>query len=753
MRILIFITLNILLTISVFSQNVLTGHIRGLDDKGDESPVPGAMIGWLGTPKGTTTDSAGAFRLPYYGNATTVVIWHAAFLSDTIKVGKQRTLDVVLKPAVRELEGVSVVGKRPETVVDFLRTQPLQIITEKELFKAACCNLSESFETNASVDVSFTDAITGARQIEMLGLSGIYTSVTLENMPFIRGLPSSVGLTFIPGPWIKSINVSKGIGSVINGFESITGQIDIDLQKPEDNDDKPFFLNFFGSQEQRFEGNLNARSALSDNLASMTFLHASSQQHHLDRNGDRFVDMPVFTATDLSQRFHYSSGEGWDAFLGVQLVNDKRDGGTLMGGTAPASMNPAAETSFDYGTRVRFLRIEGKTGRFDPDNPAESFGVQWSLSRYHNTSRYGPRSYDGTEQSGYLNVIVQSTLGSMLHMFKAGVSFLFDEFDETFASNAFGRTERTPGVFFEYTYKNETDFSMVAGIRVDRHNAYGTMITPRLHVRYAPDDNWVFRLVGGKGYRTANILTEHAAIFASSRTFSIQRSGNFGFGLEQESAWNYGANVTRYFRANNREGTISVDVHRTQFNTQVIADLDSKPREVQFLSLRDGSYANSAQIELNLHALKGLDVRLAYRFLDVQQKVNGSWRQAAFTARHRSLLNVAYTTPVENPGDHQTTIDVTVQWFGSKRIPETSTNPEGLRARAFSPDFATVNMQASRSIFAGLELYLGIENLFDFRQTDPIIDPGNPSGPYFDASLVWGPISGRAAYGGMRFRF
>ncbi len=745
--------LTLLLSVDGLSQNVLTGKALGLDDKGVESPIPGAMVFWMGTTKGTTTDSAGSFRLPFYGEATTVIIAHAAFIADTVKVGRQRNLHIVLHPSVRELEGVSVVGERSETVIDFMRTQPLQIITEKELFKAACCNLSESFETNASVDVSYTDAITGARQIEMLGLSGIYTSVTLENMPFIRGLPSSVGLTFIPGPWIKSINVSKGIGSVINGFESITGQIDIDLQKPADNDDKPFFVNLFGSQEQRFEGNLNARTVLSDNWTSMTFLHASSQQHHLDRNGDRFVDMPIFTATDVSQRFYYASDGGWDALLGVQLVNDRREGGTLMSGLAPATTNPANAPAFDFDTHVQFLRIEGKTGHYDPEKPAESFGVQWSLTRYRNTSQYGPRDYDGTEQSGYLNVIYQSTFGSMMHRFKAGLSFLFDEFDETFASNLFKRTERVPGVFLEYTFNNETDLSVVAGMRIDRHSAYGTMITPRLHVRYAPNEEWVFRVVGGKGYRTANILTEHAAVFASSRTFSIRPPGTFGFGLEQESAWNYGANITRYFRANDKEGTISFDIHRTQFNSQVVADLDSRPREVRFITLRDGSFANSVQLELNLPALKGLDLRLAYRFLDVQQNIDGAWLQAVLTAKHRALLNLAYATPVESPDDPRTTLDLTLQWFGPKRLPGTSTNPEAFRARSFSPDFALVNMQVSRSILLGMELYIGMENLLDFRQNNPIIDPGNPSGPYFDASLIWGPISGRSVYGGVRYRF
>jgi outer membrane receptor for ferrienterochelin and colicin len=374
------------------------------------------------------------------------------------------------------------------------------------------------------------------------------------------------------------------------------------------------------------------------------------------------------------------------------------------------------------------------------------------LTRYRNTSEFGSRDYSGTEQSGYINAIYQTALGALVHQMKVGLSFLFDQYDEIFAMMPFARVERVPGAFLEYSYI-EPDLSIVAGIRVDRHNAYGTMVTPRLHFRYAPDDNWVFRLVGGKGYRTANILTEHAAVFASSRAISIQSSGSFGFGLDQEVAWNVGANVVRHFRANGQEGSISLDLHRTQFSTRVVADLDSRPREVRFIAVRDGSFSNSVQAELNLQALKGLDLRLAYRYLDVQQKLDGIWYQSALTARHRALLNLTYTTPTESPDDNRTTVDGTVQWFGSKRIPGTQSNPEQFRARTISPNFALVNLQASRRILAGLEMYIGIENLFDFRQSDPIIDPGNPSGPYFDASLIWGPIMGRSAYGGMRYWF
>ncbi len=727
------------------AQEILRGVILSREADGTEMPVAGASVYWKGTTRGTSTDTAGTFSLPFVHDAHLLIISHAAYAPDTLDIHEAKRLRVVLTPLAREVEGVQVVGQRTATVIDYLSAESVQRMTRKELAKAACCNLSESFETNPSVDVSFTDAITGTRQIEMLGLSGIYTQTSLENLPYIRGLTANVGLTFIPGSWIRAINVSKGIGSVANGYESITGQIDVDLRRPGDEEEKRFFVNLYGNADQRFEGNFNFRQALGERWSTMTLLHASSQRHSIDRNADRFLDMPVFTTLNAIQRWGYADENGWEGQVMAQFVKEDREGGTHDHLSSPPPQ------VFHFGAKTEYLRLSAKAGHVFEGRPYQSFGVQFSLGRYRNAAFFGPRDYEGIEETAYLNVLYQSIIESTTHKFRTGASILLDRFDERFERTPYVRTERAPGLFFEYTYAPVDELTMVAGIRTDFHNAYGTMVTPRLHVRYSPAEDWVIRAVAGRGHRTANIFAENAMVFASSRAVGIDATVPFGYGLDQEIAWNVGANLTHYFLVDYREATVSVHLYRTFFEKQVVADLDSYPHQVRFRSASDGSYANSVQLELNLQPLERLETRLAYRFLDVRQNLSGTWLQRALNAQHRALLNIAYAAEQEDGGAPSMTYDVTVQWFGPKRIPSTAANPEGLRARSSSPPFATLNAQITRTLFAGLELYVGGENLLDFRQDNPILDAGNPASPYFDAALIWGPLGGRMIYAGVRW--
>jgi len=724
------------------AQESVRGTVRSRES--GSVPVIGANVYWIGSSVGTTTDTAGTFVLRRPADVHELVIRHAAYEPDTLDVHGAASLEILLTPSAHEIQEVQTTGDRASTTIDYMDPRSMQTMTQRELTKAACCNLSESFETNPSIDVSFTDAITGTRQIEMLGLSGIYTQTTMENVPYIRGLTSTVGLSFVPGPWVKAINVSKGVGSVANGYESITGQIDVDLRQPQEEEESRVLLNAYGNQDKRFEGNLHLRQPIGEHWSSMTQVHASSQREEVDGNSDGFLDMPLFTRVSLGQRFHYSGGNGWQGQLLAQYANDRKDGGTRT--------DVAGSAAFPYDTRAEFLRLGGKTGYVLPGSASTSVGLQWYLSSYRTASTFGMRSYDGVERTGYVNLLFQSEISSPVHKYRVGISALFDNFDEQFQSERFDRIERVPGVFLEYTYAPMDDLTVMAGLRADHHNAYGTMVTPRFHVRYALTEDWVARFVAGRGYRTANIFTENATVFASNREVVLVPSTEYGYGMDQEVAWNYGFNLTHYFLVDYREATVALDAYRTVFQRQVVADLDTDPQQVRFLSVADGSYANSIQLELNIKPLQQLETRVAYRFLDVRQRISGRWLQKPLSAKHRALVNMQYLTPVEQEGDPRTAVDLTVQWFGSKRIPSTAGNPEGHRARETSPEFATVNLQVSQTLAHGFELYLGAENLLGFRQNDPILDAHDPHSPYFDASLVWGPVSGRMVYAGLRYR-
>jgi outer membrane receptor for ferrienterochelin and colicin len=735
-----------LLSVQVFAQDLITGTVKEKDEKGNLKPLIGANIIWQGTSHGTTTDNKGLFELHLTKESNTLLVSFIGYKTEKIIITGQRKIEVILELESKELSDVEVVGQQNSSFQDYNGVENTLIMTKKELQKAACCTLAESFETNPSIDVSFTDAITGVRQIEMLGLAGIYSQISMEALPYIRGLMSNVGLFFVPGTWINAINVSKGIGSVSNGFESITGQIDIDMQKPfSDAEEKPGFLNIYGDNEQRFEGNLNYRYTFNENLSSITLLHASSRQSRKDINSDAFIDMPTFNTFNIMQRWQYLSFEGWESQLGFQIVNDKKESGT----TNQDSDNGHV---YKFGSANKLFNLYGKTGYVFPDEEGKSFGLQWSFNNYESSSHFGHKTYTGKEKNLYLNFIFQSHLWNDLHIMRAGISYVYDEFRETFARSNYDRIERIPGAFLEYTYKPNTELTVVTGLRADNHNPFGIFFTPRIHIRYSPDEDWVFRLAAGRGYRTSNIFVEYSSSFASSRSINILRSNNFGYGLEMESAWNYGLNVTYYFLYNYRDATLSVDIYRTNFDKVTIADIDSDSRKIIFSSVDNGAYSTSFQAELNIEPAQFLTTRLAYRFIDAQQLINGSWKEKPFSAKHRVLLNLGFSSQRESIDDPQMLYDLTVQWFGSKRIPSTESNPVGLRAKSNSPAFFLVNSQITRSFSALFDLYIGIENLFDFRQTNPIIDAENPNGQYFDASLIWGPISGKMVYAGLRYK-
>jgi outer membrane receptor for ferrienterochelin and colicins len=735
-----FVLVAVLLAVPVMAgaQSVVRGSIRERTEGDQLQPVPGAGVNWLGTRIGTSADTAGNFTIPLPANKTPLVVRCVGYLPDTVDVDPTRPVLVILKAEARQVADVEIVGERSSTSVDYLDPRGVQVMNQKELIKAACCNLSESFTTNPSVDVSFTDAITGTKQIEMLGLAGVYSQITAENLPAIRGLASNVGLSYIPGTWIQSIQVSKGVGSVANGYESITGQINVELRKPDDEEEKRFYLNLFGNQESRLEGNLHYRQALGNELSSLTFLHFGALRRRSDTNGDRFVDMPLSNTTNVLQRFNFANEDRWIAQLSANFVDDRREGGTT-GNDHP----------YDFAMHSQQTRVWGKIGHVFSTDQSGSFGLQWSLSRYHQTAMIGEREYTGDERTGYLNFLLDSQLGTKAHRLRGGLSFLFDQFDESFTGTGFARIERVPGLFAEYTFSPDEDFTVVAGIRLDRHNEFGSFATPRLHVRYAPDDDWVFRVVGGRGQRTANALAENLAYLASSRRVDMPPLIH-GYPFSPEVGWNIGFNLTHYFLWDYREVTMTVDYYRTWFENQVVVDLDRNPQVLSFSNLDGVSYSNSVQWQIDAQPIERLETRVAYRYLDVRQTLAGTLREHPFVARHRAFVNLAYSTDRENPDQRQMLYDFTVQWYGPKRLPDTQQNPPEYRVSDHSPSFALVNAQVTMSFTINLDLYIGVENLLNFRQSNPILDADHPDERYFDSALVWGPITGRTAYLGMR---
>ena len=713
-----------------------------LEDQGGKEPVPliGTNVYWIGQDDGTSTDLDGVFYLPKKEAGSKLIFSYIGYQNDTIEVGEEEYVQIILTPD-NLLDEVEVSARKKTTEISFVNPLKVEKISERELLKAACCNLSESFETTPSVDVSFTDAITGTSQIQMLGLAGKYTQITRENMPDVRGLSVNYGLSYIPGTWVNNINLSKGAGSVANGFESIAGQIDVQQKQPANME--KVYLNAYANEGGRYELNANILQDLGDQWGTGLFLHVNRMQERHDRNSDSFLDKPLTKQFIIQNRWQKYNSDG----IGFQ-TNFKGSFIDNMGGEI--GFNSENEGSSEiWGMEVQTRRFENwsKLGWVNKDKPYQSVGFQVSGVIHDHKSYFGLNDYDANQKSIYANLMYQSIIDNTNHQIRFGGSLQYDHYDESLNGTDFGRYELVPGAFGEYTFANLDRLSLVTGLRIDHHNHYGFFATPRLHFRYAMSDNSVLRISGGRGQRTANILSENTALLASSRQIEIMGSDmDTPYGLEAEVAWNYGVNFTHNFIWSSREGLVSLDLYRTDFQNQIVLDLEQSPQKAIFYNLLGNSYANSFQVQFDYELAPKFDVRFAYRWYDVKTDFSGQSLQKPLVSKHRAFVNLAYEFAEGWKSDF------TLNWQGKKRIPFTGSNPEIYQLDDQSPNYVLMNAHLSKGWGAKYEIYVGVENLLNYKQDSPILASDAPFSSYFDSTLIWGPIFGRNTYFGVRYR-
>ena len=626
-----------------------------------------------------------------------------------------------------------------------------QTMTGKELLKAACCNLAESFETNPSIDVNFSDALTGTKQIRMLGLTSPYLMITEENIPSVRGASQAYGLSFTPGTWVESIQITKGAGSVVNGFESISGQINTELIKPLN--DIPFFLNLYGSTDARLELNTHFNKKLTDRWSSSLFVHGNARLAKNDMNDDGFLDNPLGKQINVLNRWQYTDAEnGWVSFINLRYMNDKKQTGQTDFDTKRDKF-----TTNYWGSEINTERIDlaTKLGYVFKDMPYQSIGFQNAFNSHKQESYFGLNQYNIRQNSFYSNLIFNSIINNTMNKFAAGLNFTLDQYDEFVKvpnfSNSFDRNDNSIGAFMEYTYDNSDNFSLVAGTRVDQHNRLGAFITPRLHMRYNPWERGVLRASAGRGKRVANIFAENQQLFGSSRSFDIANSGGKTYGLDAEVAWNYGVSFMQTFTLFNQNADITFDYYRTDFQNQAVVDLFQSPQQVLFYNLDGKSFANSLQLEFNYEIITHLNLRTAYKFYDIQSDYLSGTFERPLQAKHRLFANLGFETHIAEKGK-QWKFDYTYNWIGKQKLPNTSTNPVADRLGDYSSAFSLMNFQVTRTFSSVFEMYVGGENIGNYRQEKAILGVDNPFGPNFDTSVVYAPVFGQMYYAGLRFK-
>ncbi|MFM6948246.1 MAG: TonB-dependent receptor domain-containing protein [Aquirufa sp.] len=722
------------------SGQTISGRVMSLDDTGNMEDLIGASVYFRPLKLGVLTDAKGAFQLNTQGKIGWLLFSNQGFQTDSVFVDSNKFLHIHLRASNQQLQDVKVFAKPGGH--DEFSTIHTEILTMKTLAKAACCNLSESFETNASVSVNFSDAVTGAKQIQLLGLAGTYVQTNVENMPSVRGLKSTYGLNYLPGTWVKSIDLAKGQSSVVNGYESMTGAINVELAKPDTSE--IYFLNTYANSQGRFEINQQGAHKFNSKLSTGIFTHYSQQASKIDGNGDGFLDLPLFQLINVLNRWKYAS-DHWMVQWGGNYLYENRVGGQ----TNFEPSTSARYAVYGFGSATSRLELFSKIARLFPEKPYKGLGLILSSAQHVNDSYFAYRAYQGREQSLYGNLIYQSIIDNTNHMWKGGASFLYDSYQESYLEKGFARTEMVPGVFGEYTWTIPNRLTMVLGSRLDWHNLYGLQYVPRIHAKWDIASNWIARASYGKGWRRVNYLAENMGFLVNQRNLQIDPNAN-----PVEKAENFGATLTHNFTLLGRNANWVVDIFQTNFENQWIVDMENASSILMYSS-PGKSFATSWQAEFNYSPIKRFELKAAYRYQDVQadyKTVEGQLSRLSkpFVNRDRVLVNLAYATPFEI-----WKFDLTWQWNGDRRIPDASpghvhTNTSS-SIQEYAPPFSTVYAQVTKQ-FKKWEMYVGGENLFNFTQANPIHHAQNPFSSNFDASMVWGPIVGRMIYVGMRYK-
>jgi len=733
-----------MLPVFVSAQEVLTGKILDGATEDSEVGLAGATVAWLDSEVGAIANLGGEFSIPYDSKYSFLVFSYVGYQTDTIQVNSNRRITHRLTLNAN-LDAVTVSVKRKASARSTIQAQNIIMVSSDELLKAACCNLSESFETNPSIDVNFADAITGTRQIKMLGLKSPNLLITTENVPSVRGAAQAYGLSFIPGTWVESIQITKGAGSVVNGFESIAGQINAELQKP--SKDKKLFVNLYAGLNARLEANVHVNTKVSDKWHTGLYVHANKRDKTFDKNNDSFLDVPLQDQINVMNRWQYTDTQkGFVSFFNVRFLNDQKQTGQL-------SFNADTDrgTTNAWGSEINTQRVDAsaKLGWVNVNLPWQSIGVQTAYSYHKQESYFGLNTYDITHNSFYGNVMYNSIISDSRHKIKTGISVTLDTYDELVNTTVYERNENSIGGFFEYAFDNLDDLTVTAGIRADNHNKLGFFVSPRLHARYAVWEDGTLRFSVGRGTRSANIFTENQQIFATSRSINIRNQGGEIYGLDPESAWNYGLSFMQNFTLFDNKASIILDFYRTDFTNQVVVDWEN-PFEINFYNLEGKSYANSFQLEFNTTLVERLDLRTAYKFYDVKTDYDSGQLERPLTANHRIFANLGYET-LEKINGSQWRFDLTYNWLSSVRYPSTALSAAAFRRPDRSPTIGTLNGQITKVFSKSFEVYLGGENITNQRQLDPVISADNPFGENFDSTFVYGPIFGSMYYAGLRY--
>ena len=767
------------LPMMVMAQRTLSGKVT---DKSSGQPLIGATLYWKNTTAGATTTADGSYSIKRVSGFETLVVDYLGYDIIEMEVSKQvESLDIQMSASAVDIDEVVVEGQQRGNYAKSSGITRDEQISFAGLCKMACCSLAESFENSASVTVGYSDAISGARQIKMLGLAGTYTQILDENRPIMQGAGATYGLSYTPGMWLNSIQVSKGVASVTAGHEAITGQINLEHRKP--TDDERFFLNVYFDSELRPEINMSSAIPLTKDksLSTVIMAHGSLDTAHHDMNKDGFADMPKANQINVANKWLWQNAGGVQLRWGWKVVNENRLGGEM--GYKKNLYDQMMENPLQtpYGSQIHNRNINAyvklgipvgyeRTFTGDAEDAVQNnVAMIFDYDNYLTDSYFGVNKVDVVEDAFRFNATYAHYFTERSSL-NAGLSGYVRLMDNNYLQQSVdaegviapmwavkGKSMLAePGIFAEYTYNIEDKFSLVVGVRGDYSMVDGDyyydakpqmLLTPRSHIKWNITKRTTLRASAGMGYRRQNLVTDNIWMMTTSRNIEYGNLTN-----DMEIAATFGGSLSQTFPlAGDDQATISFDYFRTQFFNSMVFDQETSNNSILIYNTSGKSYTDNFQVDFNWTPFRGFDLFATFRYTNAKMTLERDGKrylvERPLTSRYKGLINIQYAV-------QRWVFDVTAQLNGPVRLPELNGDMDkAMNNPTLSPIYPMFFAQVSYKI-SNLTLYLGCENIANYLQgvgghgNAPIV--GVPYQEGFNSSQVWGPLMGRKFYIGLR---
>ncbi len=697
-----------------------------------KQPIIGAILQWQETGVTSTTNENGYFRIERKHSEHKLIVSFIGYQKDTIEIKDSSLFELVTLREGIELAAVQVESQRKSNTFSRLNPLNIEALEEKEFKKAACCSVAESFQTSNAVDISYNNAATGNKEIQFLGLRGLYTQLLIENRESFGGILSSMGYEFIPGTWLEQVNIQKGASTVKNGAQSMAGAINIQLKKPFKDD--PAFINLFGDLHGRYEANVHLNKKWNDRQSSGLYLNGAFQSKSRDHNGDFFQDeAKINRINGLFKNILF--GHVFEGQINGQALYEERNSGQIQ------SDNP-----YVIKQKVHHFNLFGNLGyvRFDKEN--QSAGSIYDISHSRIDAIYGNQAYKANETRASFQLLYNHPFGYGRHQLIMGPNGSIHRATEEAFQQKWKYDEQVLGLFFEYTYKSSTDpghrFSASLGMRNEWIRNSQPMFIPRASLRYLFAEDWTFRASIGRGYRFQRLFADHAAYFASSKQWIIESPPSI------EKSWNTGFNIVGKPYLNGREAEINVDAYLTWFDDQVIADVDQDYTKIFLYNLNGNSRAYQTIATISYPVLSWMNVKIGGKYTDTRAQYKEGFKQVPLFPKFRGLISIDLES-----SNKKWLVNISSNYVGEMRLPDKENVPNDILHGhvGFSKPYMLLQTQLNW-ISRSWELYAGCENLLNYTQHTAIIDAANPFGNYFNAAEIYAPVSGIKPYLGIKWR-